>query len=93
MQLKTILNRIEKFKSFVYGKVRLDEKEGRLTLLVEVSARANGQAICSGCGHRRPGYDTQWPPLRWTPFFRPKSGSAKNQPALEKGSKRSSYSS
>ena len=65
MQLKTILNRIEKFKSFVYGKVRLVEEGGRPTLLVEVSPRANGQAVCSGCGHRRPGYDTQWPSRRF----------------------------
>ena len=65
MQLKTILNRIEKFKSFVYSKVRLVEEEGRLTLLVDVSPRANGQAVCSGCGQRRPGYDTQWPSRRF----------------------------
>ncbi len=65
MQLKTILNRIEKFKSFVYRKVRLVEEEGRLTLLVDVAPRANGQAVCSKCGHRRPGYDTQWPPRRF----------------------------
>ena len=25
---------------------------------VELRARANSRAICSGCGHRRPGYDT-----------------------------------
>jgi transposase len=65
MQLKTILNRIEKFKSFVYGSVKLVEEVGRLTLLVEIKPRANGQAVCSKCGHRRPGYDTLWPPRRF----------------------------
>jgi transposase len=57
MQLKTILNRIEPFKSFVYGKARWVEGTGRPTLEVEVHARKNGRAICSGCGHVRPGYD------------------------------------
>jgi transposase len=57
MHLKTILNRVEPFKSFVYGKARLLEDSGRLTLEVQVHARKNGQAICSGCGIRRGGYD------------------------------------
>ena len=57
MQLKTILNRVESFKSFVYGKVQWVEGELRPTLEVEVLARKNGRAICSGCGHPRPGYD------------------------------------
>jgi transposase len=53
MQLKTILNRVEPFKSFVYGKARWVEGSYRPTLEVEVQARKNGRAICSGCG--RPG--------------------------------------
>jgi len=57
MQLKTILNRVEPFKSFVYGKVRWVENSGRPTLEVELHARKNGRAICSGCGRPRPGYD------------------------------------
>jgi hypothetical protein len=57
MQLKTILNRVEHFKSFVYGKIQLVEGEKRLTLEVEVLARKNSRAICSGCGRPRPGYD------------------------------------
>ena len=57
MQLKTILNRIEPFKSFVYGKARMLEEDGELAIEVEVQARANGRAICSGCGRPGPGYD------------------------------------
>ena len=57
MQLKTILNRVEPFKSFVYGKARWVEGRGRPTLEVEVLARKNGRAICSGCGRSGPGYD------------------------------------
>jgi len=57
MQLQTILNRVEPFKSFVYGKVRWVEGTGRPTLEVEVEARKNGRPICSGCGRSGPGYD------------------------------------
>jgi transposase len=57
MQLKTILNRVECFKSFVYGKVQWVEGEGRLTLEVEVRPRKNSRPVCSGCGCPGPGYD------------------------------------
>lgn len=57
MRLKTILNRVQKFKSFVYGKVRWleDSKEPRLE--IEVIPRRYSRAVCSGCGHKRAGYD------------------------------------
>jgi transposase len=57
MQLKTILNRVEPFKSFVYGKAKWVEGTERPTLEVEVHSRKNGRAICSGCGRAGPGYD------------------------------------
>ena len=57
MQLKTILNRVEPFKSFVYGKVKWVEGRARPTLEVAVQARKNSRAICSGCDQPRPGYD------------------------------------
>lgn len=57
MQLQTILNRIERYKSFVYRRVQWDEEASEARLLVEVEARANGRAICSGCGRKRAGYD------------------------------------
>jgi transposase len=57
MQLKTILNRVEPFKSFVYGKAKWVEGTERPTIEVEVHARKNGRPICSGCGRPRPGYD------------------------------------
>jgi transposase len=57
MQLKTILNRVEHFKSFVYGKVRWVDDAERPTLEIEIEARRNGRPICSGCGRHRPGYD------------------------------------
>lgn len=56
MQLKTILNRVERHKSFVYGTVRFCGDD-TAALEVEVNARANGRPICSGCGQAGPGYD------------------------------------
>ncbi len=57
MLLKTILNRIERYKSFVYGNARWVEGAERPTIEVEVHARKNGRAICSGCGRPAGGYD------------------------------------
>ena len=57
MQLKTILNRVQKFKSFVYKSVRWVGNEAAPELEVEVAERANGKPVCLGCGHHRPGYD------------------------------------
>lgn len=62
MHLKTILNRIQKHRSFVYGRVEFVEGEDQLTLEVEIRARANSRAICSGCEEPAPGYDVL--PLR-----------------------------
>ncbi|MDX2208707.1 MAG: ISL3 family transposase [Gemmatimonadales bacterium] len=58
MHLKTILNRVPKFKSFVYTSVRWAEDAREPTLETVLRPRAQGRAICSGCGCRRPGYDT-----------------------------------
>jgi transposase len=58
VQLKTILNRVQKFKSFVYGRVWSEEIGGVRALLVEIFPRRNSRPVCSGCGRRGPGYDT-----------------------------------
>jgi transposase len=57
MQLKTILNRVEHYKSFVYGKVALLEDGDRLSLEVCVQPRKGSRPICSGCHCPGPGYD------------------------------------
>jgi len=63
MQLKTILNRVQKFKSFVYKNVvSLDSGEDPV-LMIEMAPRANSKPICSGCGLPGPGYDTLPPRL------------------------------
>ncbi|NJN05402.1 MAG: ISL3 family transposase [Rhodobacteraceae bacterium] len=56
MQLKTILNRVERHKSFVYGSVRFADRE-RNAIEVEMLERANSRPVCSGCGRGGPGYD------------------------------------
>jgi transposase len=50
MRIQTILNRVEKFKSFVYGQVSCEEDEGRPAMVVEVHPRKNSRPLCSGCG-------------------------------------------
>jgi transposase len=64
MQLKTILNRVEPFKSFVYGKARWVESAKRPTIEVELLPRRNGRPICSGCRRPCPGYD-RLPPRKF----------------------------
>ena len=57
MQLKTLLNRVQRHSSFVYETVRLVEHP-RLAIEVEVRPRANARAKCSQCGRVAPGDDT-----------------------------------
>jgi len=57
MQVKTILNRVQKFKSFVYTTVRWVWSDEAPVLEVEVAERANGRPRCSGCRRPRAGYD------------------------------------
>ena len=70
MQIKTILNRIEKYQSFVYGDPTLLEQTEQLVLEVPIHPRANSGPVCSGCGHKRPGYDTLGPRrFEFIPFW------------------------
>ena len=57
MQLKTILNAIEKHKSFVYGDARWRHVGLRREIEIAIEPRKNSQPICSGCGLKRSGYD------------------------------------
>jgi len=58
MQLKSILNRVEKHKSFVYEEVEWGDVGQPLSLRVRLRARAHTRPVCSGCNRARPGYDT-----------------------------------
>jgi transposase len=57
MRIQTILNRVEKFKSFVYGEASLEDRADGPALVVQVVARKNSRAFCSGCGRPGPVYD------------------------------------
>jgi transposase len=57
MRIQTILNRVEKFKSFVYGEASLEEHDDGPALVVQVGPRKNSRPFCSGCGRRGPVYD------------------------------------
>ena len=57
MQLKTILNQVEKHKSFVYGAIQFRRKGDDLAIEVSVHPRRNSRPVCSGCGRSGPQYD------------------------------------
>jgi transposase len=75
MQLQTILQRVQRHKSFVYRKAGFRESDAGLALDVCIEPRANGKPRCSGCGQKRPGYDRlrprryQFVPLWGIAFF------------------------
>ena len=53
MHLQTILNRVQRHKSFVYKKAAVVEKKGSVALEVQIQPRHNSRAICSGMAFRR----------------------------------------
>jgi transposase len=57
MRIQTILNRVEKFKSFVYGAAHIEERDDGPALVVEIEPRKNSRAVCSGCGRTGSTYD------------------------------------
>jgi transposase len=57
MQLKTILNHVQKQPGFVYERVRLVKGLGRAEIEVEVRSRAGSRPKCSGCDQPGAGYD------------------------------------
>jgi transposase len=65
MQLKTLLNHVQKHKGFVYDRVRLVE-EGVGRLVVDIRPRKGSRPVCSGCKRRGPHYDTL--PVRFFQF-------------------------
>jgi transposase len=57
VQLKTILNCVEKYKSFVYQDARWADAKTKSEIEIPLEPRANSRAICSGCQRPAPGYD------------------------------------
>lgn len=64
MQLKTILNYVERHKSFVYQEARWADPETKTAIEIPIEPRANGRALCSVCGEAAPCYDRR-PPRRF----------------------------
>ncbi len=56
MLLKTILNRIQHYKGFVYKSVQIDQSTGR-ERIIDIEPRKNSRATCSKCCKKSPGYD------------------------------------
>ena len=59
MLIKTLLNKVERFKSFVYGAVCLVMVNGVDALIVDINPRRNSRPICHNCGKRCNTYDRQ----------------------------------
>jgi len=57
MQLKTLLNHVEKNKAFVYKSAKLVTKNGVKRIEVKIEPRKNSKPICSKCLEPKPGYD------------------------------------
>jgi len=69
MLIKTVLNKIEKHKGFIYGRITLEEG-ARARLIIEVRPDQRCNAVCSVCEEPCPCYDKmpntryfQFPPL------------------------------
>jgi transposase len=62
MLLKTLLNKVERFKSFVFGQVQLTWVNRQEALIIEIEPRRNGRPVCSRCGKSAPGYDREKKP-------------------------------
>lgn len=61
MHIRSILNRVEKLKGFVYESERFITSGNRPSIEVVVRPRKGSQGYCGGCGKKGPTYDTGEP--------------------------------
>lgn len=59
MLIKTLLNKVERFKSFIYGTASIMHVDGGEALVIDIEPRRNSQPICPECHKRRSAYDRQ----------------------------------
>ena len=59
MLIKTLLNKVERFKSFVYDTVQIITIAKKEALVIDIRARKNSKPKCPECGHRCAVYDRQ----------------------------------
>src|SRR5512133_2310986 len=57
MQVKSILNRIQKQPGFVYGHAEFVWRGTSTRIHVPIRARRRAKPVCSGCGKKRAAYD------------------------------------
>ena len=59
MLVKTFLNRVQKFKGFVYQAIKWSDHASEPALEIQVVARSNTRGVCRVCCNPAPGYNTQ----------------------------------
>jgi transposase len=59
MLIKTLLNKVERFKSFIYGTASVMLVDGGEALVIDIAPRRNSRPICPECRQRRSTYDRQ----------------------------------
>lgn len=57
MLLKTVLNHVEKHKSFTYGKAYFEDGPNSRVVIIDVLHRRNSKGLCPLCQKHCPGYD------------------------------------
>jgi len=71
MLITTLLNKIEKFKSFVYEKAHLERISGEEAIVVEITPRRNTKPICRICMKQCGTHATEKPRLfEYVPFWK-----------------------
>jgi len=71
MLITTLLNKIEKFKSFVYEKAHLERISGEEAIVVEITPRKNTKPICRICMKQCGTHATEKPRLfEYVPFWK-----------------------
>lgn len=59
MLIKTILNHVEKYKSFTYAKAQFEQRAQTTSLIIDLLPRKNSRGRCKLCQRPCSGYDTQ----------------------------------
>ena len=59
MLIKTLLNKVERFKSFIYGKACIRLVDDAEALVIDIEPRRNSRPICPDCRQRCSTYDRQ----------------------------------
>ena len=59
MLIKTLLNKLERFKSFVYKAIQFEVVGGEEAMVIDITPRSNSRPLCPECGKRCSVYDRQ----------------------------------